>query len=267
VKRGVLLGLLFAGACAAGGHSHSPGVDRLLRLDAASWRSTESGRVHLHALAGSPAELRLDSLARRAESARQDDLALLGVSDYAPVLEILVLPDRDHMRRYTGETPGGWGIPAENTVLVVADGATGVPLRHELMHLLSWGLWGEPIGSWISEGVAMLPTPVCAGYTVEELTRAAEAEGRLVPLRELPRRFSAREAAHYAQAASVVRFVRDRYGIDGVRRLWVHGLKGTDAALGIPVDRLERDWREALARTPAREVDWSAIRRHGCEPT
>jgi hypothetical protein len=111
----------------------------------------------------------------------------------------------------------------------------------------------------------MLPTPVCAGYTVDELVVGYRAEGRLPALAELPRVFTARETGHYAAAGSLVRYVRGRWGMDGVRGLWNHGMRGTRAALGIPLDELEREWLDSLRGTPVRRIDWQRIRRYGCE--
>lgn len=263
-SRALLAALLLSACLGAPPHEHSGELGRVIA--SGRWVGASTPHVHLHALAGTPAAARAGELAERAEAARRTNLALLGEADASGILELVVLPGREHMRPHTGGTPGGWALPRDNAALVVADGSAGVPLLHETMHVLSWRLWGEPAGHWVSEGVAMLGTPVCAGYPVDELARAAAAEGSLLALDELPRRFDPAQASHVVQAASLVRFVRGRFGTVGVRGLWRDGLRGTPAALGTSRERLERDWLAGLEEAAPREVDWAATRRRGCEP-
>jgi hypothetical protein len=56
----------------------------------------------------------------------------------------------------------------------------------------------------------------------------------------------------YAQSASVVQFIRQRYGADGIRKLlsaYANGASctsGVEEALEISLDKLESDWRISL---------------------
>jgi hypothetical protein len=266
VKSG-LAATLFLGACAMPpSHAHSEALKAVLAHDGAHWVTASTAHVHLHALAGSAAASRADELVRRAEGDLVDDLAILGVNSLPFIMEVVVLPTREHMRPHTGGTPGGWGMVDDGVALVVADGTSGIPFRHELMHVASWRSWGTPGGLWISEGVATLPTGRCGGYPIDTLARSMLDSGSMVPLAELPHRFTTSETGHYIQAASLVRFVRSRHGIQGVRSLWTHGLRDVPAALGISRDQLEREWLAQLSARPSLPVEWGRIRRLGCEP-
>jgi hypothetical protein len=56
----------------------------------------------------------------------------------------------------------------------------------------------------------------------------------------------------YAQSASLVEFIRERYGADGIRRLlsaYAGGASctsGVEEALSVSFDKLENDWRVSL---------------------
>jgi hypothetical protein len=131
-------------------------------------------------------------------------------------------------------------------------------LPHEITHLLVYqsatSAGYRYVPEWLDEGLATtserLPTPEYA-LTLEE----ARTAGHLLPLEDLCIPFSPdpRTAMlSYAQSASVVQFIRQRYGADGIRGLlsaYANGASctsGVEEALGIGLDKLEHDWRISL---------------------
>jgi hypothetical protein len=176
------------------------------------------------------------------------------------------------MKRFTGGTPGGWSITAEGTSFLVANDSVRPALKHDTMHLLSWRLWGTPGGSWLSEGLATLAVGPCQGQTVEQMVAAARTAGLFVPLDTLRYAFvSAREVGvvHYAESATLVKYIDRTYGKKMLRDFWsTGGLGGVEKSLGIDVETLEKGWRANLARTTPRS-SWAALWRridaHGCE--
>ena len=131
-------------------------------------------------------------------------------------------------------------------------------LPHEITHLLLYQAVTptgyEYVPEWLDEGLAtineQLPTPE---YTVA-LERARE-EGELIPLKELCVPFSPNAQTAtlaYAQSGSVVKFIRERYGAQGIRKLlaaYANGASctsGVEEAFNISFNGLEMAWRASM---------------------
>jgi hypothetical protein len=131
-------------------------------------------------------------------------------------------------------------------------------LPHEITHLLVYQLVTPEgyryVPEWLDEGLATsnerLPTPEYA-LVLDEARKADQ----LLPVEELCIPFSPdpRVAVlSYAQSASLVQFVRQRYGADGIRRLlsaYANGASctsGVEEALEVSLGKLENDWRISL---------------------
>lgn len=258
----------------ADGHE-APFVRRVLASSGGRWVEHRAPGLHVHAPTGSRAARLLPALAAQAAAARDADLRLLGrllgASADTTHLELLAVDTREAMRPFTGGTPGGWAEPTASAVLFVTNDAVRAPLRHELMHVLSWQRWGTPAGHWISEGLAMHAVGRCHGRDLHAMAAALAAEGRLVPLAELPRRFDVQGeagAAMYVQAGSFVRHVLETRGTARLRALWQGGLASAPLALGVDVPTLAREWRARVDAAATRErwaEMWADVRSGGCE--
>jgi hypothetical protein len=253
----------------AGHHMHGPFVQGVLTTPRTRWIGRDTPHAHLHALAGSGADARLPTLGDAVEAARAADLEWLGTSDDGPPLELLFVGTREQMRPFTGGTPGGSAQPDERAALLVAPAAGRPALRHELMHVLSWQRWGTPGGQWLSEGVATAAVGGCHGHSLHAIAAAIIRDGRHVPVAELRRAFVVagdRGITYYIEAGSLAEYVRERFGRDGLRRLWATGLRGVQASLGVDQAELERGWRARIAMVaPAPGTVYGEVGREGCE--
>jgi hypothetical protein len=169
------------------------------------------------------------------------------------------------------EWVGGQAHP-ELGVAVVAipfeEGYTSRMMRyipHEITHLLVYQTVTPAsyryIPEWLDEGLATanerLPMPEYA-VTIEE----ARAQGQLIPLEDLCVPFSPDPYAAflaYAQSGSVVQFIREQYGAEGIRGLlaaYADGASctgGVQKALNTNLGGLETAWRASLEpQTPWR---------------
>lgn len=128
-------------------------------------------------------------------------------------------------------------------------------IPHELMHILLYKMVGAGyvnLPTWLSEGLAsvaeLYPNP---DYLV--LLEGAHSKGNLPSILSLCQSFP-RDASGtflaYAQSASFTRYLQQRYGSSGLERLlrqYTDGLdceRGAEAALGVPLAQLEREWRK-----------------------
>lgn len=141
-------------------------------------------------------------------------------------------------------------------------------LPHEITHLLVYEAMTPEsyrwVPTWLDEGLATanehLPTAEFA-LALDE----AYAANQLVPLADLCVPFSPdpqRAVLSYAQSASVVSFIRDQYGAEGIRRLlsaYADGASCANAveeALGVGLTELESAWQASL-RSEGRWRAWA----------
>ena len=273
--RAIFLLLLALAGCAPGASdadladpaAHAPGAARYtLRTLGPEWTTAEGRRLHIHVPGSASAEGGLARRAAAVERARADVLRLLETRDDGDTLEVFFLRSPEEMRTLIGRTPGGFSDPPSKTVFISARMGAHPPLRHELMHVYAERRWGAPREPWLHEGLAVLASGTCAGYPLHALAATLRADGDLVPLRELPTRFTYEGLAGPLQAASVVAYVHETRGLRGVRTLWERGLEDGARALGTSVEAMERAWLARTQREPTtRAVYWDAIRAHGCE--
>lgn len=171
------------------------------------------------------------------------------------------------------EWVGGQARPELGVVVIAVPPENGYTSRmsrylpHEITHLLVYALT-TPAGyvhvpTWLNEGLSTanerLPTPEHA-LALEEAREA----GELVPLEELCVPFSpdsSRATLSYAQSASVVNFIRDEYGTEGIRKLlaaYADGAScksGVQEALETSFSKLESNWRMSIEPT----AQWLAL--------
>jgi hypothetical protein len=130
-------------------------------------------------------------------------------------------------------------------------------IPHEITHLLVYQAAGGALGhvpSWLNEGLATLseelPDPQAA-----IVLETALSQDSLVPLETLCGPFppdTSEARLSYAQSASVVGFIRDHYGRQGLARLitaYADGATcqgGVERALGVSLEGLETQWRASL---------------------
>jgi hypothetical protein len=159
---------------------------------------------------------------------------------------------------------GGQARPELGVVVIAVPPEQGYTSRmkrylpHEITHLSVYEVVTPEgyryVPEWLDEGLATanerLPTPEYA-LALEEARKADQ----LLPIEDLCVPFSPdpRTALlSYAQSGSMVQFIRQRYGADGIRRLlsaYANGASctsGVEEALGVTLSQLESDWRISL---------------------
>jgi len=165
------------------------------------------------------------------------------------------------------ESPlGGWNEPGEAIKLLAGPSLRAGSLRrllgHEYGHVASF-IYGEHANDvpwWILEGVAEQASFRVAGGSAraersDRRVRRWNEEGDLKDWSQLAdfRGEAASFGAYvYAQGASMVGYITDRFGDDG-RNAWLRAMcegaplgDATHEALGISFDRLDRDWRDSI---------------------
>lgn len=229
------------------------------------WETIQADGINVHWVQGDPA------FGQAALDIAQASVREINAALRAPLTDPinLYIYDTPHnlaaaMMLAGRDWAGGQAHPDLGVVVVSIPFEQGYTARmkryipHEITHLLVYRVVTSTgykyVPEWLDEGLATfnerLPTPE---YTLA--LEEARAAGDLIPLRELCDPFSPdRKAAvlSYAQSASVVAFIHERYGSKGIRALlaaYADGVGctgGVREALGISFDELETEWRRYL---------------------
>lgn len=234
----------------------------IYRDDRFEWQKLQDGIIQVEWVEGDLAFGRAALLA--AQNGLSKAQSLLEAEPPAP-LQIYVYPDIQSLQEALSlsQTPwlAGHASPKTGIVLVaippgpdqVAEMERQIP--HEIAHLLQYRLMGEAyeqLPVWLAEGVASLAEL----YPNPDYQRALERalrEDRLLPMQSLCRAFPRETAGAflaYAQSASFVRYLQERFGRSGLTaltRVYQDGRgceEGVQAGLGIPLMQLEREWQQ-----------------------
>ena len=245
---------------------------RTLARSDVRWIYRRTPDANVYVLSGSAAASLLPFLASESQRAIESNLQWLGERSSKTRLNLFFVGSRDEMRPFTGTRSGGWSVVAEGTAFLVASDSINPAIRHEVMHLLSWRLWGTPGGVWMSEGVATAAVGGCRDWTLDEIAAALYRDRQLATISEMRRRFrngGTQGAIHYLSAGSLVEFIDRTWGRDKLRQLWQSGgMGGAERVLGVTPLTLEQRWRSHVAEQ-AGAVSWGVIRRRvatlGCE--
>ena len=188
-------------------------------------------------------------------------------------VSIYIYPTADELRtalRLAGrEWVGGHADPDWSVILVSASGSPASLLAlqstipHELAHLVVYqaaGGKGNQVPMWLHEGLAVRneprPDPTFA-IALDE----AIAKGTLAPLASLCAAFPADEAGAiqaYAQSASIVRYLQNRFGNQRLKELLAAYGDGADCdggvqrVLNLSLVELEAAWLADLGATTQR---------------
>ena len=269
IAASVLVALAWGAAAASQGPATV--AERTLARSDFRWSHRRTANANVYVLRGSDAAPLLSQLAVKSEQAITENLSWLGERGTKGRLNLFFVGSRDEQRPFTGTRSAGWSIVAEGTAFLVANDSVRPAIRHEVMHLLSWRLWGSPGGMWLSEGVATASAGRCRDWTIDEIAAALYRQRELATAATLRRRFrtgGTEGTVHYISAASLVMYIDATFGRAKLRELWSSGLAGVDQVLGISALELERRWRAQTATVDS-PVRWSSIAREinraGCE--
>lgn len=228
------------------------------------WIRDSTAHFQLHAQRGVPAADSLQAVGQKMEDLQVQLLATLHEKE-ALRLQVYFLKDRETLATYTGYPANGYTDTHKGIIYLVNKAGTPLPLRHELMHALSWRHWGVPSSYWLSEGIAVFAVAQCGGYNLHALAHGISRQGKIVPFSTLTDTFDFRALEPSLQAASLVQYIYETYGWAALKSIWRNGLEEGARSAGTTAAALEKQWKAFIDRkeleTP---IDWEAIRSRGC---
>lgn len=229
------------------------------------WFSEQDGPVEVHTVVDDPA------YQRTALTVAHTALQQISSELQAPPVEqvdIYIYPSEDDIRaalQMAGrEWVAGQARPELGVILVAIPPSDRSLSRmerdipHELTHYLIYRTVGadgyENIPPWLGEGLATA-NELRPDASLEVTLENALSQGQLIPLTQLCAPFPTDpETAYlsYAQSASLVRYIRERYGGEGIRTLLAAYADGAGCeggiiqALDTTPQRLQFAWRAQL---------------------
>ena len=248
---------------------------RALNNQGFDWKTQSSDHFRLYYLPASVAEREIDTLIKQNEAYLASHLALLGVAEYDKIISIFYCESRDQVKEICSYPVRGISQPGSRTVLTIRNGEETGREAHEIMHVVSFDLWGgwewkrAPALSWLSEGLACYADVPCNGYEPAELAaHILKNTENSVPLDSLATNFRQQpEMIGYMLMASFVQFVRDQYGMELFHALWNEGYDGFEKVFGKDVATIEQEWHKYMdTKYPNPQVpDWADLTEHGCK--
>ncbi len=247
---------------ASGRTSESPEQVFIYEDNRFTWQKVATDRVSVDWYEGDEAFGRevLDTAVQALERLERD----AGVRAERPIRIYLYANERDFRGALGPNSPewiGGQAMPHLGLIVAyISPGETyeiGRMIPHELSHVVLYQTTHNPYGdnpTWFEEGLAVHNQEV-ADHNYPILVQEAARRGRLIPLRALSASFpSDPELAvlSYAESASIIEFILEEYGREGLSALvkvFAEGETAEEAvrrALGLSLEELEARWRATL---------------------
>ena len=224
-----------------------PRPDRLVGARGFVWVADSSEHFRIYVDTGSIATQRRDLLKFQLEHARSRVLTLIGEDDYARPIDVFIVANNAAMRRLTKQATNGIAYHRSHViVLTVTPTWSAIPV-HEIFHVIAMNTWGVgPV--WLNEGMAVLADGIWQGRAVHEVTRDLLKQKKLVSLERLMTRFRDEDAAVvYPQAASLLKYIGEQFGIEAIKLLWQRDEAGFTRATGSSLLAIDERWRAWLA--------------------
>jgi hypothetical protein len=241
--------ILLAIGCPAAAQPGKPGDDRsaiqqYLNHPGFIWRCQKSGHFEFCFDPKIRKDPNLRAARKGAEEARSHILRLAAAPDYQPLIHVFFLESRARMKELIGYDGEGRARPTHHVIFFVPT-PVRPDLTHELCHEILSNLWGaaEP---WVEEGLATYAAQGGFHHESQEWL----ASGRMLPLRKLvnpdwdPTQYT--PDITYGELAGFVEYLKNTYGLESIRRVWLSGSQTIPAVFGKPLRDLESDWHAAL---------------------
>jgi hypothetical protein len=235
------------------------------------WDSVRTSSFTLYVTRGSYAAERASQYRGEVEDGIAHALTTLGEPVYPGHLQMFVMGSREDVAVVTGIGWNGWSDPAGNNAAVVARPECRPVFRHEIMHVVSLNLWGNPLGpdkdpyppkdsalmeqgGWLREGIAAAAEDLYVTYSYRGMAAQWLAEGTIFSLDTLVNRFyGVDDLAAYLQSGSLVNYLLEHYGKERFRVVWRAGHTALERAYGKTPAEIESEWHAWLRATPASE--------------
>ncbi|WP_139785108.1 hypothetical protein [Parabacteroides sp. Marseille-P3160] len=205
-------------------------------------------------------------------------LELIHEPPFDDAIHFVLVPTRNDMKNLLGTGIGGTAFPKDyesypegarpdvNLIYAVHGGKHNA-LGHEVMHMVAFLKWGQThdFSPWFEEGLATLSSPEtedCDGYTFEQRYVYFLQNGKLIPPDSTMNFYQKGDSLiqrkiFYNQAAYMVGYLIDNYGIGNFKQLWQNGMGDFEKIYGIPFENCIRKINDELNKKYSEPINFS----------
>jgi hypothetical protein len=244
-------------------------LQRTLNDSTFSWLSASSNNITIYYQEDSYAEQHRMMLLRSIEKSVHEVLSMLEEPASERILNVFYLNSRDEMKQAIGMPVTGFAAWGYNSIFLVVNPEWRSFEKHEFTHNVTMGRWGSPAPSsrWMIEGISIYVDGWCREYTVDEVAYTLLANEELPHLKELFENYAdLGEIKTGFYAGSFIGFIREEFGLEKIRRIWLDGSDNMDLLLGSDSDKIEDSWKLYLNQKVNKDVqvDLDTINELGC---
>ncbi len=228
------------------------------------WQHRSTAHLDAHYLPERWSAADVDSILAQMEALYRGNAQTLGESAYDSRIDVFLVGPKSDVGVVCGQAVTACALLPERAAVYSNLKLATRPeiLQHELMHVMSFDIWGLPQDFFMAEGLATSAYGVaCYGLDFDAIAAYLLRRRELPSLRQMTGDiFRYEEAVTHYSAASFVRMVEGLYGREGARTLWTGGIEHGARRLGTNIGRLDEVWRTALAQTPGiTDHDWQRL--------
>jgi hypothetical protein len=178
-----------------------------------------------------------EKLMAECRDAVKSDIKMVKFPSFTDSITIQFVSSREEMKKYTGLPASGViGEQPKKTIYLLDNvKENGPPIKHELMHMITFCAWGnpDPTSIWMNEGLAAYSQNECNSYNDEQIYRFLLEDKMLLPMNSLAADFYREpEMIAYHQCAFIAQYLLANYGIEKFKELWMQGLANFETIYG-----------------------------------
>ncbi|MFI0429378.1 peptidase MA family metallohydrolase [Mariniflexile sp. HMF6888] len=201
------------------------------------------------------------------QKAIEENLKLIGETEFNNKMDIEFLKSRKEMLKYGGMAAQGLAYPDRDVFFTLLKDK-GSPIKHEMMHMITMYKWGTPpySSTWMNEGLATYSGGTCSKYSLEEIYKYFIQSNKLISMDKLSEDFYENpDMIAYTQSAFICKFLIDNYGITKFKELWKSGYEKLNEIYGIDSKTLENTLKDYINKKYPKDInfDWEEFNK-GC---
>jgi hypothetical protein len=232
---------------------NSERISAALNNNKFNWKNINTLHFNIHYLPDKWTPERVDSVSIQMEICYDKNIHILGETNYNNRIDVFLVGPKSDVGIIAGQSVTAEAMLPERAVAHSNSRLSTRPeiLQHELMHVLSFDIWGIPQDFFMSEGIATFAygTAIC-GYNFDPIANYLLKNNYLPSLEQVTNDFfKYKELITHYSGASFIKFVDYKYGISGVRILWKEGIIKGSIHLGTNVFQIDQEWRVALQKS------------------
>lgn len=216
------------------------------------------------------AEENVDELIPMIETAIERVKDLLGVSKLSEGFYLVMVDSRDEMERIINWNVKGLASGRNDSAIFVYNKEIRPYFKHELFHLITFNIWGEPSSRVLDEGGAVYSDNECLHYDdpLSTINKYLFINNEWFEVDDLINNFNEKAGENdliaYLQAGFIFRYLYKNYGKEKMITLWRNGFVDFEQIYKFNINELASRVKEEMKKIKSTKVDWDELMDKGC---